>query len=199
VAGTRKSREERRAQILACALEVFGEKGFHAATVDDIAARTGVARGTFYLYFKDRRSIFEALIDDFFARLTSQIRSIDVESAEPPLTQLRMNLHRLCRLALDEPAMMKILLQDASGLDAAFDTKLGAFYKALSVFLEESLEEGQRIGLVRAGDTPLMVALGIGALKEILLNAGTGTLPRSADALVEEIMRFFEAGLLARS
>jgi len=186
-------------EILACAREVFAEKGYHAATVDDIVAKAGVARGTFYLYFGDRRTVFEALVDEFFARLTAQIRSIDLATGEPPLTQLRNNLHRLCSLALAEPAMMKILLHDATGLDPAFDEKLGAFYRAMALFLEESLEEGQRIGLVRAGDKPIMVALGIGGLKEILLRAVTGELPDDAEALVNEIMRFFEAGLLARN
>ncbi len=199
VAATRKSREERREELLACARQVFAEKGYHGATVDDIAARAGVARGTFYLYFDDRRTVFEALVDEFFVRLTAQIHSIDLESDEPPLRQLRNNLHRLVSLALTEPEMMKLLLHDAAGLDPELDVKLGGFYQAMSTFLEESLEEGQRIGLVRAGDKPVMVALGIGGLKEILLRAVTGGLPADADVLVEEIMRFFESGLLARN
>ncbi len=199
MAGTRKSREERRIELLDCARQVFAEKGYHAATVDDIAAKAGVARGTFYLYFDDRRGVFAALVDEFFVRLTAQIRSIDLESEEPPLVQLKRNLRRLVGLALAEPEMMKLLLHDAAGLDPELDEKLGTFYLAMSTFLEESLDEGQRIGLVRAGDKPVMVALGIGGLKEILLRAVTGGLPADADALVEEIMRFFEAGLLAKS
>jgi AcrR family transcriptional regulator len=199
VASARKSREERRIELLACARQVFADKGYHGATVDDIAAKAGVARGTFYLYFDDRRAVFEALVDEFFVRLTAQIRSIELDSSEPPLTQLRNNLHRLVSLALAEPEMMKLLLHDAAGLDPELDDKLATFYQAMSTFLEESLDEGQRIGLVRAGDKPVMVALGIGGLKEILLRAVTGKLPADADVLVEEIMRFFEAGLLARN
>jgi AcrR family transcriptional regulator len=198
MAHARKKRAERRDEILACARDVFSAKGYHAATIDDIAARVNVARGTFYLYFSDKRAVFEALVDDFFARLTGAIRSIDLASAEPPIAQLRANLVRLCELALAEPAMMKIVLHDATGLDPDFDAKLGAFYRALYRFLEESLDEGRRIGLVRAGDTGIMVALGIGGLKEILLRAVTAELPRTADELADEIMRFFESGLLAR-
>jgi AcrR family transcriptional regulator len=199
VASPRKTREERRSEILACARQVFADKGYHAATVDDIAVKAGVARGTFYLYFTDRRSVFEALVDEFFLHLTAQIRSIDLTSDEPPLLQLRKNLHRLLALAVAEPEMMKLLLHDAAGLDPDLDEKLAAFYLAMATFLEESLDEGQRIGLVRAGDKPVMVALGIGALKEILLRAVTGGLPADAEILVDEIMRFFEAGLLARN
>ncbi len=85
------------------------------------------------------------------------------------------------------------------GLDAELDAKLRDFYAALRLFLEESLEEGQRIGLVREGNRAIMVALGLGGLKEILLAAVTRERGKhTAAELVEEIMGFFESGLLAR-
>jgi AcrR family transcriptional regulator len=51
-----------RAAILRAAEEVFGELGYGAATVRDIARRTGLASGTFYNYFPDKESIFRALV-----------------------------------------------------------------------------------------------------------------------------------------
>jgi AcrR family transcriptional regulator len=197
VSKSRKSRGERRDQILACARDLFAEKGYHAVTVDDIAARVEVARGTIYLYFADKRAVFEAIVDDFFAHITGSIRSIDLESEAPPLAQLRANMTRLAQLALDEPATMKIVIRDTAGVDPDFDAKIASFYRALRQFLGESLEEGQRIGLVRGGDRDVMTALGIGALKEILLQAVTGEIPRTATELTDEIMRFLERGLVA--
>ena len=199
-AKSRQSKQARRAQLLEAAQELFVERGYVATSVDDIVGRVQVARGTFYLYFPDKRAVLEALVDGFFERISHAIRSIDLDpSAGPPLVQLRNNLERLCDLALGEPKLMKILLYDVPGLDAELDTKLRQFYRALRVYLEESLEEGQRIGLVRDGDRALMVALGIGALKEIFLTAASDTrAPRSANDITDEIMRFFESGLLAR-
>lgn len=197
MSGIRKTREERREQILACARDVFADKGYHAVTVDDIVARVEVARGTFYLYFPDKRAVFEALVDGFFETVTGAIKSIDLESASPPLAQLRANLTRLAQLALEEPATMKIVLRDTSGVDLDFDQKIQSFYRALRQFLGESLEEGQRIGLVRDGDRDVMIALGIGALKEILFEAVTGEIPRTPEQLTDEIMRFLELGLVA--
>ena len=57
-------RAERRTALLAAARDVFAERGYAAATVDDVVARAGVARGTFYLYFKDKRDVFRALVDE---------------------------------------------------------------------------------------------------------------------------------------
>lgn len=52
----------RREAILDAALTVFAEHGYEAARLDDMAARAGVAKGTLYLYFKDKEALFEALV-----------------------------------------------------------------------------------------------------------------------------------------
>ncbi|WP_375592019.1 TetR/AcrR family transcriptional regulator [Chitiniphilus eburneus] len=49
-------------EILEAALDVFAEKGYAAAKVEDIARHAGVTRGTPYLYFKNKEEIFAALI-----------------------------------------------------------------------------------------------------------------------------------------
>jgi AcrR family transcriptional regulator len=50
----RRLPEERPRQILAAALEVFGEHGLAAARLEDIAKRAGVSKGTIYLYFPNK-------------------------------------------------------------------------------------------------------------------------------------------------
>jgi len=52
----------RRQAILDAALSVFAERGFEAARLDDVAARAGVAKGTLYLYFRDKEALFEELV-----------------------------------------------------------------------------------------------------------------------------------------
>lgn len=53
---------ERRAAIVEAALAEFVARGFTATRLDDIARRAGVAKGTIYLHFKDKESMFEELI-----------------------------------------------------------------------------------------------------------------------------------------
>lgn len=53
---------ERRAAIVEAALEEFIARGFAATRLDDIAKRAGVAKGTIYLHFKDKESMFEELV-----------------------------------------------------------------------------------------------------------------------------------------
>ncbi|WP_409188143.1 TetR/AcrR family transcriptional regulator [Bradyrhizobium sp. RDM4] len=54
--------EERRAAIVDAAMEEFIARGFAATRLDDIAKRAGVAKGTIYLHFKDKESMFEELV-----------------------------------------------------------------------------------------------------------------------------------------
>ncbi len=53
---------ERRSAILKAALDEFSECGFAAARLDDVARRAGVAKGTIYLYFKDKEALFQELV-----------------------------------------------------------------------------------------------------------------------------------------
>jgi AcrR family transcriptional regulator len=193
----RKTKAERRGELLGAARAVFVEKGYAAASVDDIVARAGVARGTFYLYFADKRAIFEALADDFLARISACVRSIDLSpGTPPPYEQLRSNVRRVVELGLAEPTIVKLALFDATGLDPDLDEKLHVYYAALRVLIAESLELGQALGLVRDGDRRVMLAIGLGGLKEVLGDAVRGDIEPDAERITEEIMRFLASGLL---
>ena len=190
-------REERRLQILACARDAFADQGYQAVTVDDIVARAQIARGTFYLYFDDKRAVLDTLIDDFLQRILGCIVSIDIDHpGDSPREQLRQNVERIIRFALGDPAMLKIALRDATRVDPVFDAKVRSFYEAMRTFLAESLEEGQQNRIVREGDRAVMVSIGLGGLKELVLDAVTDTLQRTPDELVDELMRFLDQGLL---
>src|SRR6187549_2064321 len=69
-------KNERRQQILSAARGLFAKRGYHQTTIDDIVAQAGVARGTFYLYFEDKRAVFSDLIDRFAAQLAMAIERI---------------------------------------------------------------------------------------------------------------------------
>jgi AcrR family transcriptional regulator len=57
-----REKEERRQSILRAARQVFFEHGFHRATVDDLAERAEVSKGTVYLYFESKETILAHLL-----------------------------------------------------------------------------------------------------------------------------------------
>lgn len=189
-------REQRRAQILAIATEVFAEKGYHDARIDDIVVRASIARGTFYLYFHDKRAIFEELVARFVARLADSILTIEL-TEDPALGRaaLRDNLLRVVQHFLADPAMSRILLSAAVGLDVEFDRRLLAFYGEITDLIERSLGDGQSAGWVRPGAMRIRSFCLVGILKELiyqLILRGTEYPP---DELVDAVLDLLTEGL----
>ena len=55
-----------RQKIINAAVKMFANKGFYETTVDDIARAANIAKGTVYLYFKDKPSLYISIIDEQF-------------------------------------------------------------------------------------------------------------------------------------
>jgi AcrR family transcriptional regulator len=64
---------ERRGAIIEAAMDEFIARGFAATRLDDVAKRAGVAKGTIYLHFKDKESMFEELIRTAIVPMISRL------------------------------------------------------------------------------------------------------------------------------
>ena len=188
---------ERLQQLLLHARDVFAKRGYHAAKIDEIVAAAGVARGTFYLYFDDKRAIFEEIVDRTIARLGMTILRVDPRDPSRSVgDQIKENIRRIVAMLLEDRATTKILLSDALGVDPSFDRKLLSFYDEIVKLLEESIREGQALGIVATGDARLYAYLTVGALKEILSQIVQRGAEYEDEALVLHIFGFFCGGFL---
>ncbi len=187
--------------MLGCAVRVFSQKGYHATTVSDIIDEAGVARGTFYLYFKSKRAIFDELLDDFLQQIMSRVRRVDLdEGAEPPLEQMKGIVERILDVLLGSREMTRILLHEAVGLDADFDLKLEEFYSRLVLLTEGSLRLGQTMGLVTSCDVRVAALCIVGSVKEVVdhMLIEPDALPEKS-VLAEEILNIILSGLFVES
>src|SRR5262245_45653532 len=64
---------QRREAILAAALDEFSARGFAATRLDDVAKRADVAKGTIYLYFRDKESLFQELVRSMLSPVVSRV------------------------------------------------------------------------------------------------------------------------------
>lgn len=192
------ARKRRRGQILAAAQEVFARRGYARSTVDDIVLEAGVARGTFYLYFDDKRDALEELIDGFAGLVTGAIVRIETDHPQKSVAdQVLENIRAIVGVCLAERSMTKILFTDAVGVDPAFERKLSTFYDVVIHLLTESLRDGQALGVVTNGEPRVLAYLTLGALKELLYQAVTlGLSVESAEALTSQIYDFLRHGYL---
>jgi AcrR family transcriptional regulator len=188
---------ERRQSILNHAREVFARRGYHDAKIDEIVAEAGIARGTFYLYFKDKRAVFEEIVDRAFTHIGMAIVRVDPQDRGRSVSeQVQENIRRIVRTLLEDRSTTKILLTDAVGVDPAFDRKLQSFYEVVENLLVESLREGQELGIVAPGDPRMFAYLMIGILKEILYQVVRRDVAYTEDEVARGIYSFLEQGCL---
>ena len=79
-------------KILDAALEVFAEKGFHVATVDEIAERAGVGKGTLYRYFANKETLFNELVRLRLEELEKSAKAV-LDGQDDVLTMIAKYLH----------------------------------------------------------------------------------------------------------
>jgi AcrR family transcriptional regulator len=194
VATERVDKKERRQELLRAARDVFAKKGYHDAKVEDVCAAAGVAKGTYYLYFKDKRAVLEELVDGLFVRLAAAILRVDPGLDVP--AQVQHNIRAIVAVFLDDPALTRILLSYAAGLDPAFVKKVADFYEVVRKQLGEALRDGQGLGIVAPGDADFYATMTLGALKEVLLEASHEAKPRHREEIVGKLFGFLEAGYL---
>jgi AcrR family transcriptional regulator len=76
-APARKAKQaERRDAIFAAALAEFSARGFTATRLDDVAQRAGIAKGTIYLYFRDKETLFQELIRAMLTPIVGTIEAL---------------------------------------------------------------------------------------------------------------------------
>lgn len=170
-----QSRDQRRATLLGAAREVFSAKGYHAATVDDITRASGVAKGTFYLYFPEKRDIFYALIGQFFEQITDVGRSVtteveEVSTAPAFYERLERAARRLARLFRENRDLVRLAYRESMGMDEKLEQMVREFYRRTALVEAENVRLGVRLGLFRDDIHPLVAAYAhIGMVERVLL------------------------------
>lgn len=95
---TTKKRWNRRktarpSELLSAAVQVFTEKGFATARLEDVAARAGVSKGTLYLYYQNKEELFKAVINETYLPLINALRQREQEHEGRFADLLRKDFH----------------------------------------------------------------------------------------------------------
>jgi len=83
-----RRRQQTREYLLRAASQVFAERGFHEATLDEVAAAAGYTKGAVYSNFKNKEDLFLALLEDAYARDMAAIKETLEASDVPPEARL---------------------------------------------------------------------------------------------------------------
>lgn len=178
------------------ARNAFALRGYHSTKVDDIVAEANVSKGTFYLYFPDKRSIFEELVDDLFERLEQAIFRVEV--AGDVEGQVRQNVRAIVGAFLADPVLTRICFSYAAGLDPEFVQKVRSFMESVRQILEQALRDGQDMGIVERGDPAILATFTLGGIKELVVEAclRAPLAQPEQEHIVEEVFRLLDQGYL---
>lgn len=147
-----EAKDERRSDILRAALALFAETPYDKVTMAALARRTGLAKGTVYLYFDTKEAVFLALLidqlDGWFAALSPRLEAV-------PLGELEQRLPEIFAHTLAErPALIRLLGLLHTTLERNIDVSLARDFKrrlAAMMAVPGALIEARLAGF-RAGD-----------------------------------------------
>jgi len=83
-------------RLARCAFEVFAERGFRDASVQDIAARAGVTKGSFYSHYRSKQEIILATCNHYYRTYQQRVRA-QLATLDDPLERLRSVLEYAVR------------------------------------------------------------------------------------------------------
>ena len=107
-------RDKTKTAIVKAARRIFGERGFAAATMDDVAAGARVAKGAVYHHFATKEAVFEAVFEQVSLELVSDLDRITRDETAPRTITERVAPLRAIRHPLRGPHRRSKLLAGAA-------------------------------------------------------------------------------------
>lgn len=150
--GDESKKEIRKRKILGVALKEFSEKGYDKAVLEDIASKAGVAKGTLYLYYKDKKDLFNQSILFVIDKFVELIENV-AESNLSPIDKIKSVIRDQVKYFIDNKHLFDLF-------QMAFQKKLikkdGLTYSELlnkglmiNNLQRKIVEEAKRIGAVK--------------------------------------------------
>ncbi|MFO0673718.1 MAG: helix-turn-helix domain-containing protein [Polyangiaceae bacterium] len=174
---------------------MFAKRGYHATKIEDIVVAADVARGTFYLYFEDKRAVFGEIVDRTLAKLAMAILRVDPHDPSRSVAdQVRKNIRRVVRI-FSKTARRRRSSCRRARRRRSIRSQGHSFTDEIAKLLMESLADGQALGLVVRGDVTLLACMTLGALSCFTRSSfESSALPE--EAVVEALFAFLSQGLL---
>ena len=198
VGRSRIDRRQRADQILATARDLLLLWGYRRVTIDELARRAGVGKGTVYLHWRSREEVFHAVSAREAAAMADAI--VDAVRDDPGEVALHRYLRRLFVEAMNRPVLRALYTRDADTLDTFLasashrhseESKLGVSRDYLGVLAAEKMLRSD-LSLNDLDYTLPTIVFGFFAAEPFLPPSIGLTLEQKADQLADTVRRAFE-------
>jgi AcrR family transcriptional regulator len=199
----KESGPSRRSELMAAARTIFAERGYHETTVEDITRAASVAKGTFYLYFSEKREIFLAIIRELIDTVKSIGTSLgnELPPGEHPfafMERAERAAVRLMEIFRDNRTLARLAYRESMGMDPALEAMIRDFYRETAEIEANNIRLAQRIGILRDCDPMLTAYAHIGMVERVLLTLleSPEVFPEPRE-VIRQMMRLAYEGLRA--
>lgn len=145
----RRRKEARPQEIVDAALEVFAERGYAAARLEDVASRAGVSKGTLYLYFPNKEELFKAVIRSAILPNLELAERLLAEFPGPSMDILERLLSGIAGkvMATRVGAIPKLMIAEAGNFPELarfyYDTVIARGFRVVGGVLERGIARGE--------------------------------------------------------
>jgi AcrR family transcriptional regulator len=187
----RSAYDEKLESILRTAAAIFAEKGYHQASIRDIARATGVSLSGLYYYFDSKEELLFLIQDHAFGTLTGNLERM-LEGVEEPHRKLRILMENHLRYFIGAKAEMKVLSHESESLTGEFRRTVNARKRRLTEIVMGILRE-----IRPEGGVDLRVAtFSLFGMMNWLYNWHQPELDPPVERLVDDMYRIFVYGYL---
>ena len=152
-----------RDQILNAAAEIFCLKGYHAASMQDIAGAVNLQKASLYHHVSSKQEILLALLDQALELLTAQI--LEVASHDlAPAEKLRQMMHTYLKALTDNFDLATVLLMEHRSLDPDLHARHIPYRDRFEALWREVVDEGMQAGDFHGVNTEMSVRSLLGAM-----------------------------------
>ncbi len=169
---TRAPREVRRAQILDAALRCFSERGYHAASMDDLVRASGLSKGSLYWHFESKEEVLLALFDRFMEGYFADWEALD-DGTRPVLDVIMAGGELALRTVMERRDLMRAWIEFLA--HPASRARFAEAYRRSRGQLEALLERAMEQGELKRAPVASVSSLLIGVTEGILLQASVDT------------------------
>ena len=142
----------RRESILDAAHSIFARKGYAAAGIADVAGELGIAHGTVYRYFENKRDVAAAVLNRALERIAAVVMAEDATATES-LAEYRAQVerlgHRLYELFVADRALGRLVFYDLGAVDDELRERLRAAHEMFAEYTASDLRNGVAKGFLR--------------------------------------------------
>lgn len=157
-----KISEPTRDGIVAAAAEIFGQRGFGASSVDDVAQLAGITKATVYYHFSSKEELYAAVRVALLDQSTAQARE-SVQEYPEPLSALVHLVELTISMTLDRNRKYMFFHEIIPIANDVRDA-ISRAQRDYAVLLEEAVESGQRANVLRPGSPRIIVSILLGAI-----------------------------------